>query len=92
MAEQAELYIGDKVRIKDDCQSTDFLLFAGNMEQYEGREAYIVSVHSRYYTLDIDNGCYSWCSEWLEFVDDISENDIASESELLGFLEVQDGT
>lgn len=91
MAEQAELYIGDKVRIKDDCQSTDFLLFAGNMEQYEGREAYIVS-DSRYYTLDIDNGCYSWCSEWLEFVDDISENDIASESELLGFLEVQDGT
>lgn len=91
MAEQAELYIGDKVRIKDDCQSTDFLLFAGNMEQYEGREAYIVS-DSRYYTLDIDNGCYSWCSEWLEFVDDISENDIASETELLGFLEVQDGT
>lgn len=27
MAEQAEFYIGDKVRIKDDCQSTDFLLF-----------------------------------------------------------------
>ena len=91
MAEQAEFYIGDKVRIKDDCQSTDFLLFVDSMEQYEGREAYI-SGHSRYYTLDIDNGCYSWCSEWLELNDDISDDDIASETELLGFLEVQDGT
>ena len=59
MAEQAEFYIGDKVRIKDNCQSTDFLLFVDSMEQYEGREAYI-SGHSRYYTLDIDNGCYDY--------------------------------
>ena len=54
--------IGDKVTIKDDLNTSKYLVVNGSMAKLAGREAIITSANiiNDGYRIDLDNGQYIW--------------------------------
>lgn len=67
---------GDVVRIKNNLivgQNYNNYIFVENMEKYKGKICTIKHVCTPYYTINIDNGRFSWTEDMLEPCKDYRE-------------------
>ena len=76
-----EYNIGDKVRVSTTPTSGGGVYFAQDMYKYRGMYAKITDKYENYrgmmvYSVDIDNGWYSWVSTFFDNTPQIDINDI----------------
>ena len=69
--------VGDKVKIRHDLQVSDEIDVVSSMLKYRYKVATITNYdyYNKYYTLDIDSGCWGWLGECLEDFEDTCNND-----------------